>query len=68
MCKYVIPLRILKLPCILKPFYILVCLRFEYEDTIRVYRVSVQVVEHPPVMLVGKLLSLFLRQNQLHDL
>lgn len=62
------PLQILTLPCTPKPFYIPACLRFGYEDTIRVYRVSVQVIEHLPAMPDGKLLSLFPRQNQLHDL
>jgi len=68
MYVYIIPLRILTLLCIPKPFYIPVCLQFEYEDTTRVYHVSVQVTKHPLVMLGGKLLSLFPRQNQLHDL
>lgn len=49
-------------------FYIHVCLLSEYEDTTRVCHASVRVIKHPPEMLVDKLLLLFRRQNQLHDL
>lgn len=51
----IIPLQILKLPCIPMPFCIRVCLRFGYEDTTRVYHVFVRVIEHPPAMLDDKL-------------
>lgn len=51
----IIPLRILKLPCIPMPFCIHVCLRFGYEDTTRAYHVSARVIERPPVMLGDKL-------------
>lgn len=63
-----VPLRILTLPHIRALFYIRVCPRSEFEDTTRVFRAFVPIIEHPLAMLDDKPLSLFLHRNRLRDL
>lgn len=58
-------LQIPKFQCTPMPFHTLVCLLFEYEDTIHVDRVFEQETRHLPVMLVDRLLSQFQRRNRL---